>query len=94
MMSRLSEWTMIVKQANNELARLRYSNFVRDAASPFVFNLLSRAISFFGTAYAMRCLGPLNVGISALVQTTVQQVALAFNRGFDTVAAHRIAMIP
>jgi O-antigen/teichoic acid export membrane protein len=82
---------MMVEQANNGLARLRSSKFARDAAWLFVFNLLSRVISFFGTAYAMRCLGPVNVGISALVQTTVQPVALAFNCGFDTIAARRIA---
>lgn len=91
MNSNQSGWFTLVEQANHGLARLRSSKFARDAAWLLVFNLLSRIISFFGTTYAMRCLGPVNVGISALVQTTVQQVALAFNCGFETVAARRIA---
>lgn len=91
MMIKLSEWPMIVEQANNGFARLRSSKFARDATRLFVFNLLSRIGSFFGTAYGMRCLGPVNVGISALVQATVQQVSLAFNCGFDIIATRRIA---
>lgn len=91
MNSNQSGWRAFLEQADNGLARLRSSKFARDAAWLFIFNLLSRIVSFFGTTYAMRCLGPVNVGISALVQTTVQQVALVFNCGFETVAARRIA---
>jgi O-antigen/teichoic acid export membrane protein len=90
-MIRLSEWRTLIGQTKSGLVRLQQSNFARNAAWLLVLNLLSRGIGFFGTAYAMRSLGPVNVGISALIQTTVQQVALAFNCGFDTIALRRIA---
>ena len=87
----LSEFYLFIGQTKSHLDRLRQSNFARNAAWLLVLNLLSRGIGFFGTAYAMRCLGPVNVGISALIQATVQQVALSFNCGFDMIAVRRIA---
>lgn len=73
------------------LARVRSSAFVRDSIALLVLNVLSRGASFFASAYALRCLGPYNIGFSALVQASVQQVGLAYNGGFDTVAVRRIA---
>jgi O-antigen/teichoic acid export membrane protein len=87
----LSEWRTLIGQTKSGLVRLRQSKFARDAAWLFVLNLLSRGVGFFGTAYAMRSLGPVNVGISALIQVTVQQAALSFNCGFDVIAVRRIA---
>jgi len=80
-----------IKQVKCGLVRLQQSQFARNAAWLLVFNLIARGIAFFGTAYSMRCLGPVNVGISALIQATIQQVALSFNGGFDTVTIRRIA---
>jgi O-antigen/teichoic acid export membrane protein len=71
--------------------RWQSSQFVRDAALLLLFNVTSKGILFFGNAYAAKCLGPLNLGISALVQTTVQQVALTYHGGFDLVAVRKIA---
>jgi O-antigen/teichoic acid export membrane protein len=71
--------------------RWQSSQFVRDAALLLLFNVTSKVILFFGNAYAAKCLGPLNLGISALVQTTVQQVALTYHGGFDLVAVRKIA---
>jgi O-antigen/teichoic acid export membrane protein len=56
-----------------------------------LMNLLSRAVSFVASAYALRCLGPYNVGVSGLVQVTAQQVGLGYHGGFDTPAVRRIA---
>jgi O-antigen/teichoic acid export membrane protein len=67
------------------------SPFVRNALILLVTNTLSRAVGFFGSAYAARCLGPSFFGTSALIQTTAQQAALGYNGGFDLVAVRRIA---
>jgi O-antigen/teichoic acid export membrane protein len=87
----LSAFYPFIDQTKSKLVRLRQSNFARNAAWLLVLNLLSRGIAFFATAYAMRSLGPVNLGISALIQATVQQVALVSNCGFDTIAVRRIA---
>ena len=71
--------------------KLRESKFARDAAWLLLFNFIAKALSFFGGAYAARCLGPLNLGVSALVQTTGAQAALVYNGGLDPVAVRRIA---
>ena len=78
-------------QVKGGLGKLRRTQLARDAAWLLIFNLTSRAAAFFGIAYAARCLGPVNLGISAVVQTTAQQAGLAYNGGFDTVAARQIA---
>src|SRR5262249_33985940 len=67
------------------------SQFVRDAVALLVLNTTARGIAFIGVAYAARCLGPLKLGTSALVQTTSQQVALVYNGGFDIAAVRKIA---
>ena len=78
-------------QARRVLSKLRSSQFARDAVLLLIVNTVSKAAGFFGMAYAARCLGPVNLGISAVVQTTAQQVALIYNGGFDTVAVRKIA---
>jgi O-antigen/teichoic acid export membrane protein len=73
------------------LARVKSSRFARDSAMLLMMNLLSRAVSFVASAYALRCLGPYNVGVSGLIQVTSQQVSLGYHGGFDTPAVRRIA---
>jgi O-antigen/teichoic acid export membrane protein len=67
------------------------SRFTHDAAWGLFFNLLSKLVGFLGTTYASRCLGPTNVGISALIQTTAQQVTLAYDGGFAIAGVRKIA---
>jgi O-antigen/teichoic acid export membrane protein len=67
------------------------SKFIREAALIFTLNLVSKTILFFGMAYAAKCLGPLNLGISARIQTLVQQFSLFFNGGFDYIAVRHIS---
>jgi len=67
------------------------SPFARDAFLLMLMNVASRGLGFVGTAYAARCLGPAYLGISAVIQTTAQQVSLLHNGGFDTVAVRKIA---
>lgn len=78
-------------QLKGGLSKLRRTQMARDAAWLLIFNVASRAFAFFGVAYAARCLGPVYLGISAVVQTTAQQAGLAYNFGFDTVGAREIA---
>jgi O-antigen/teichoic acid export membrane protein len=76
------------------IKRIWSSQFARDAAILLILNSAARAIGFIGTAYAARCLGPVKLGTSALVQTTAQQVMLSYNGGFDIAALRRIAHDP
>jgi O-antigen/teichoic acid export membrane protein len=71
--------------------QIRMSRLSQDAISLVILNAISKAFAFLGTAHAASCLGPVNLGVSALVQATSQQVALAYNGGFDNVAVRRIA---
>jgi len=71
--------------------RLRHSKFARDAGWLLVLNFMSKAVAFVGSAYAARCLGPVNLGISALIQATAQQVTLAGEGGFSTVGVRKVA---
>jgi O-antigen/teichoic acid export membrane protein len=73
------------------LERVWRSRHARDATMLVALNTVARAASFFGAAYAARCLGPANLGLSGLVQATAQQASLAFNGGLDTVAVRRVA---
>lgn len=91
MTNKYFESCAIIRQSKDKIFHLRQSSFARNAAWFLLLNLLSRGVGFFAVAFAMRCLGPVNVGISALIQTTAQQVALAFNPGFDTIAIRKIA---
>jgi O-antigen/teichoic acid export membrane protein len=78
-------------QIGGIVARVWRSRHARDATMLVGLNSLARVASFFGAAYAARCLGPANLGLSGLVQATAQQASLTFNGGFDTVAVRRIA---
>jgi PST family polysaccharide transporter len=73
------------------VAKLRSCKLARDAFWLLVTNVFSKGLMLLGSAYAARCLGPFNFGVSGLVQATVQQVALTSNGGFDLVAVRRIA---
>ena len=54
-------------------------------------NISSRAIGFFGSTYAIRCMEPVNLGISALVQTTVTQASLIYDSGLNTTGVRLIS---
>jgi O-antigen/teichoic acid export membrane protein len=77
-----------------QVSRLRASRLARDAALLFVLNLTSRALGFVGSLYAARCLGPVKLGLSGVVQAAVQQAGLAYNGGLDPVGVRRIATDP
>jgi O-antigen/teichoic acid export membrane protein len=81
----------ITSKLKIEIFRLRNSTLARNAAWLLVLNLFTRVIGFFGNIFAISNIGPVNLGISALIQTTAQQVVVSIGCGFDTVAVRRIA---
>ena len=81
-------------QSRRALARSGSSKFVRDAGWLFISNVVSKALMLLGNAFAARCLGPFNLGISALVQSVALQASLTCNGGFDYVAVRNIAHKP
>jgi O-antigen/teichoic acid export membrane protein len=68
------------------------NNFsARQALYLILLNSLSRVFSFLGSAYSARCLGPANLGTSALIQSTSQQLSLTFEGGFSVIGVRKIA---
>lgn len=67
------------------------TGFAAAAARVTVLNVVSNVLLLLGNAYAARCLGPANVGISAQVLVSVQQISLAFNGGLDTTGVRQVA---
>jgi O-antigen/teichoic acid export membrane protein len=74
--------------------RLKVSRVARQAAWIFVGNATIRAVGFFGSAYAARCLGPVNLGISALIQSLVQPLILLNGSGMDLPMVRHVAAAP
>jgi len=66
----------------------------RQAMWLFTGNVAVRAIGFFGSAYAARCLGPVNLGISALIQSLVLPLTVANGGGLDTPLVRHVAAKP
>lgn len=73
---------------------LNSSKLVRQSAIIFAVNAISKGLLIIGLAYAAKCLGPANLGVSAQVQATAKQLALLFNGGLDTVSVRYMATNP
>ena len=67
---------------------------VQQAAWLFGLNTLARGLAFLGSAYAAKCLGPANLGISAMIISLGQLVVALAGGGLDSVAVRRIAANP
>lgn len=70
------------------------SRFVRNAVSLVFLNATAKALMFCGNIYAARCLGPVNLGISANILAFGQQSAVIYNGGFDPIAVREVAAEP
>jgi O-antigen/teichoic acid export membrane protein len=81
----------LVGQVKTKIGNLKSSQFLRQAFLLLLLNTISKAVGLVGSAYASRCLGPSNLGTSALVQATVQQISLVCDGGFTIVAVRKIA---
>ena len=87
----LSTWQTRISQIKSELSRLQHSGFVQNATWLVILTVVSKGIAFFGNAHAARSLGPINLGISALVLVTARQVMLVYDGGFNIVGVRKIA---
>jgi len=76
------------------LQRVRASRMARQAAWLFGLNTLAKGLVFLGSAYAAKCLGPANLGISAMIISLGQLVVVLVGGGLDTVAVRHIAANP
>lgn len=66
----------------------------RQAAWLFGLNTLAKGLVFLGSAYAAKCLGPANLGISAMIISLGQLIVVLVGGGLDTVAVRHIAANP
>jgi len=73
------------------VGEVRKSKFARDAVIMLVLNTSGKLFMFVGNIYAAKCLGPINLGISAQILAFSQQASIAYNGGFDTIAVREIA---
>src|SRR5882672_2869765 len=79
------------KQILGWVGEVRKSKFARDAVILLVLNVGAKLFMFVGNIYAAKCLGPINLGISAQIFAFSQQASLVYNGGFDTIAVREIA---
>jgi O-antigen/teichoic acid export membrane protein len=86
-----SEFCSSISQNKEKLLQMSRSKFARDASLLMILNLVSRVFGFIGSTYAARCLGPVNLGTSALIQATAQQTSLAYEGGFGVVGVRKVA---
>lgn len=56
------------------------------------WQVLAKVVAFAGSAWMIRCMGPENLGLSALVVSTASAVSLLSNLGLDIVGTRRIAV--
>lgn len=68
------------------------SRLFQHAALSLALAFFSRAVGFLAMAYAARCLGPENFGISGTIFLSAAYFALLSHFGFDTVAVRQIAV--
>jgi len=81
----------MINYINLLVEEVKSSKFAKDAVLLFLYSLAGRVLLFFSNIYAAKCLGPVNLGVSAQILAAVQQAALAFNGGFDTVVVRSIS---
>jgi len=67
------------------------SHPVRQGMQLLLWQSLSQGMLFFGSSWMVRCLGPKNLGISAVVLSTVNLFALLINLGLSFTGARSLA---
>lgn len=75
-------------EKNHKLKFLKkYTNkkIFKDFSIVLLLNTFSKALNFFASTRAAKILGPENIGLSSVVQTTSTQVALLTDGGFNTI---------
>jgi PST family polysaccharide transporter len=59
--------------------------FFKDFSIVLLLNTISKALNFFASTRAAKILGPENIGLSSVVQTTSTQISLFTDGGFNTI---------
>ncbi len=79
------------KQILAWVGEVRKSRFARDALILLMLNASAKLFMLVGNIYAAKCLGPINLGISAQILAFSQQASIVYNGGFDAIAVREIA---
>src|SRR5258705_1198675 len=72
------------------VGEVRKSKFARDAVIMLVLNTSGKLFMFVGNIYAAKCLGPINLGISAQILAFSQQASIAYNGGVDLITGRQL----
>lgn len=70
------------------------NRFVRRLSAAFVWQALGKLLQIFGHAYAFRCLGPENVGLTGTILTFAAFALILCDFGLERVAVRQIAQTP
>jgi len=74
------------------LGRLFRNRIVRQASELVGWQVLTKILSFFTTAWMVRCMGPKNLGVSGLIIATSAACSLFINLGLDISGTRKIAV--
>ena len=74
--------------------RLRTSKFATDAGKALASQVVGRAIAFFASAYAMRSLGPKELGVGAFILSVVAQMAVLGDLGLNISGVRGLGNLP
>ena len=80
-----------VARAVSGLSRVWQGRFFRDFCHAALWQGVGRLIQIVGVAYAARCLGAANLGISGVVMVIAANAQLVLDLGLDTVAVRHTA---
>lgn len=73
------------------LVRLRHHKTVNQAIQLLLWEIPTKLFTFLAVVWMIRCLGPENLGISAIVNAAALSVALFIKLGLDIVGARHLA---
>ena len=78
-MKRLNGW----KRYNLKILKtIEEKKYFKDFSFVLLFNTFSKVLNFIASTRAAKILGPENIGLSAVVQTTSTQISLFTDGGF------------
>jgi O-antigen/teichoic acid export membrane protein len=84
-------WRAAVVKGLRELREAKAAKFLRDLSRALLWQLLGKLLQVVGFAYACRCLGPANVGLSGTVLVTAMFVQLVLDFGLDIISVRHVA---
>lgn len=76
----------------NSLKEFMSHKVARQASELLGWQLVTKFIAFFTTAWMVRCMGPENLGVSGMIIATASGFSLFINLGHDIVGTRKIAV--